>query len=61
MSADRTEGAWQRLLGTVCCRYLGVFDRVFGGVPDGGGAGDAAAVSGGDAVRLQLTVWEQRL
>ncbi|MDR6416602.1 hypothetical protein [Pseudarthrobacter sulfonivorans] len=56
MSADRTGGAWQRLLGTVCCRYLGVF----GGVPDGG-AGDAAAVPGGDAVRLQLTVWEQRL
>ncbi|MCO4250158.1 hypothetical protein [Pseudarthrobacter raffinosi] len=53
MSADRPGGLWQRLWGTVRCSYIGVFD--------GGCAGDGAAVPDGGAVRLQLTVWEQRL
>lgn len=52
MSADRPGGLWQRLWGTMRCRYLGVFD---------GGAGDGAADPDGGTVRLQLTVWEQRL
>lgn len=46
MSADRL-GGWLRLWVAVRRRCFGMFD--------GGGAGD------GGAVRLQLTVWEQRL
>lgn len=56
MSADRLGGWWQRLLGTVRCRLGGVF----------GGGGASAAVEPSDvgpfgSVRLQLTVWDQRL
>ena len=53
MSADRPGGLWQRWFLAVGGRYLGVFD--------GGGVGDGASVPDVGTVRLQLTVWEQRL